>query len=35
VKGAAGKHDLFFVFKGNGSDPLFDFDCWQFAKAGK
>jgi len=33
VSGAAGKHDLFFVFKGPGSDPLFNFDYWQFDKA--
>jgi len=33
VSGAAGKHDLFLVFKGNGSEPLFNFDYWQFDKA--
>ena len=32
VSGAAGKHDLFFVFKGEGSGELFNFDDWRFHK---
>ncbi len=36
VKGASGKHDLFFVFKGESTGPLFNFDYWKFdtGKAG-
>ena len=30
VTGATGTHDLFFVFKGDASGPLFNFDYWQF-----
>jgi hypothetical protein len=33
VSGALGKHDLFLVFKGNTSEPLFHFDYWQFENA--
>lgn len=32
VSGASGKHDLFFVFKGNTKGHLFNFDYWQFDK---
>jgi hypothetical protein len=34
VTGAAGKHDLFFVFKGRNDQPLFNLDYWQFSKSG-
>jgi len=30
VSGATGKHNLFFVFKGDGHGPLFNFDYWKF-----
>ena len=30
VGAASGVHDLFFVFKGKGRAPLFNFDYWQF-----
>lgn len=30
VEGASGVHDLFFVFKGKGRDPMFNVDYWQF-----
>jgi len=32
VSGAKGDHDLFFVFKGNSTGHLFNFDYWQFGK---
>ncbi len=32
VENIKGVHDLFLVFTGKGKYPLFDFDCWQFAK---
>lgn len=32
VTKVAGKHNLFFVFKGSASQPLFNFDFWQFSK---
>lgn len=31
VNGAAGVHNVFFVFKGNGAN-LFQFDSWQFTQ---
>lgn len=30
VKGLKGKHDVFFIFKGDSSDELFNFDYWSF-----
>ncbi len=30
VNGATGSHDLFFVFKGEPLNGIFDFDYWQF-----
>lgn len=33
VSGAKGIHDLYLVFKGNGSEHLFNFDYWKFGKA--
>lgn len=35
VGAAAGVHDLFFVFKGKGRAPLFNFDYWQFFGAAR
>jgi hypothetical protein len=32
VSGAAGIHDLYFVFKGDAAGQLFNFDYWEFAK---
>jgi arabinoxylan arabinofuranohydrolase len=32
VAGAAGVHDLYFVFRGQPEEPLFKFDWWQFTK---
>lgn len=32
VTDAVGVHDLFLVFRGDGSDPLFNVDWWQFSK---
>jgi hypothetical protein len=32
VSGAAGTHDLYFVFGGDGPGELFNFDYWQFDK---
>ena len=32
VAGAAGVHDLYFVFKGKAGGELFNFDYWEFAK---
>ncbi len=33
VSGAAGVHDLFFVFKGETNEQLFNFDYWTFTAA--
>ncbi|MDU0330326.1 MULTISPECIES: glycoside hydrolase family 43 protein [Paenibacillus] len=30
VSGVSGLHDLYFVFKGETTSPLFDFEAWQF-----
>ncbi len=35
VNNVTGVHDVFFVFKGNGSDYLFNFDYWQFVEGEK
>lgn len=32
ITGAVGTQDLFLRFSGNGSDPLFNFDWWQFSQ---
>jgi arabinoxylan arabinofuranohydrolase len=32
VSGAAGTHDLYFVFKGDSAENLFNFDYWKFNK---
>jgi len=32
VSGAIGTHDLFMVFRGEGEQPLFNFDRWQFSR---
>ncbi|KAK2599768.1 hypothetical protein N8I77_011494 [Diaporthe amygdali] len=32
VTDAVGVHDLFLVFRGDGADPLFNVDWWQFSK---
>lgn len=32
VRGATGKHDVYFIFKGDDGTPLFNFDSWQFEK---
>lgn len=32
VSGATGIHNVFFVFTGNATDSLFNFDYWQFTK---
>jgi arabinoxylan arabinofuranohydrolase len=32
ISGASGTHDLFFVFKGDASGQLFNFDYWKFNK---
>ena len=34
VSAARGKHDLYFVFKGDGSGELFNFNYWKFEKKG-
>jgi hypothetical protein len=34
VSGAAGVHDLYFVFKGDVTGQLFNFDYWKFNKKG-
>ncbi|MDA3876787.1 MAG: alpha-L-fucosidase, partial [Halothiobacillus sp.] len=33
VSGVQGVHDLFLVFKGDGEEPLFNIDHWQFSGA--
>jgi len=33
VSGASGTHDLLLVFRGQGEQPLFNFDKWTFARA--
>ena len=35
VSGAAGVHDLYFVFKGDATGQLFNFAYWKFDKTGK
>ena len=32
LKDAVGVHDLYFVFKGEEGEPLFNFDWWMFSK---
>jgi beta-xylosidase len=32
ISGAAGVHDLFFVFRGAAGEELFKFDYWQFSR---
>lgn len=32
VSGATGTHDLYFVFKGASTGPLFNFDYWEFSR---
>lgn len=32
VSGASGTHDLYFVFKGDSTGPLLNFDFWKFDK---
>ena len=32
IKSITGKHDLYFVFKGNKGGKLFTFDWWKFEK---
>jgi len=32
VSGARGTHDLYFLFKGDATGPLFNFDYWKFDK---
>ena len=32
VSGATGVHDLYFVFKGEATGDLFNFDSWKFEK---
>jgi len=34
VSGASGTHDLYFLFRGNGTGQLFNFDYWKFNKKG-
>ncbi len=34
VADAVGTHDLYLVFKGDASGPLFNFDYWQFGRQG-
>lgn len=34
IAGAAGVHDLFFVFRGAAGGELFKFDYWQFSRRG-
>ena len=33
VARASGVHDLYFVFRGSGSAPLFNFDSWKFDRS--
>ena len=33
VSNVVGTHDLYFLFKGKGDEPLFNFDHWMFNKA--
>ena len=32
VSGASGTHDAYFVFRGNGSGGLFNFDAYEFGR---
>jgi hypothetical protein len=32
VSGAAGVHDLYFLFRGDAAEQLFNFDYWKFNK---
>ena len=34
VSGANGKRDLYFVFRGEATGQLFNFDYWKFNKKG-
>jgi hypothetical protein len=34
VSGANGKHDLYFLFRGEATGQLFNFDYWRFNKKG-
>jgi arabinoxylan arabinofuranohydrolase len=34
VSGASGKRDLYFVFRGEATGQLFNFDYWRFNKKG-
>jgi hypothetical protein len=34
VSGASGTHDLYFLFRGDPTGELFNFDCWKFGKKG-
>ena len=34
VSGATGTHDLYFVFRGDATGQLFNFDYWKFSNKG-
>ena len=34
VSGANGRHDLYFLFRGEATGQLFNFDYWKFNKKG-
>ena len=34
VSGATGTHDLYFLFRGDGTGQLFNLDYWKFSEKG-